>query len=104
MGWVWGQWFVGVFQTWFQTGIVAWRRPMSARYVHTRAHRRTRTHTRAHAQVSLYLERHMVSALTKALTQMCHEAPGDPFMWLANWLLENNPNRAPGGEHWVRPS
>ena len=52
-------------------------------------------------EVSQYLERHMVTALTKALTQMCHEAPGDPFMWMANWLLENNPNRAPGGEHWV---
>ena len=31
-------------------------------------------------EVSQYLERHMVTALTKALTQMCHEAPGDPPM------------------------
>ena len=36
-------------------------------------------------EVTQYLEKHMVGALTKALTQMCHDAPADPFQWLANW-------------------
>lgn len=38
-----------------------------------------------------YLELKLNPTLLKALTQLCKEKPHDPVIWLADWLLANNP-------------
>lgn len=38
-----------------------------------------------------FLELKLNPTLLKALTQLCKEKPRDPVVWLAGWLLENNP-------------
>ncbi len=38
-----------------------------------------------------YLENRINPTLLKALTQLCKEKPQDPFTWLADYLIMNNP-------------
>lgn len=38
-----------------------------------------------------YLGKNLNDTLLKALTQLCKEKPKDPVIWLADWLLANNP-------------
>ncbi|KAL3311531.1 NME NM23 member 5 [Cichlidogyrus casuarinus] len=40
-----------------------------------------------------YLARHVNRVLTKGLTEVCKRKPADPVLWLADWLLKNNPNK-----------
>jgi nucleoside diphosphate kinase homolog 5 len=40
-----------------------------------------------------YLEKQVNSTLLKGITQLCKEKPADPVIWLADWLLKNNPNK-----------
>ncbi|ELU16784.1 hypothetical protein CAPTEDRAFT_177417 [Capitella teleta] len=40
-----------------------------------------------------YLARSVNPTLLKGLTQLCKKKPDDPVVWLADWLLENNPNK-----------
>ncbi|XP_066474153.1 nucleoside diphosphate kinase homolog 5 [Tiliqua scincoides] len=39
-----------------------------------------------------YLNRYVNPTLLKGLTALCKKKPSDPFTWLADWLVENNPN------------
>lgn len=39
-----------------------------------------------------YLTRYVTPTLLKGLTALCKKKPADPFTWLADWLIENNPN------------
>lgn len=40
-----------------------------------------------------YLARAVNPTLLKGLTELCKQKPEDPTMWLADWLLCNNPNK-----------
>ncbi|THD22790.1 Nucleoside-diphosphate kinase [Fasciola hepatica] len=40
-----------------------------------------------------YLARNINPTLLRGLTEVCKQKPKDPVPWLADWLLENNPNR-----------
>ncbi|XP_065828966.1 nucleoside diphosphate kinase homolog 5-like [Oscarella lobularis] len=40
-----------------------------------------------------YLTRTLMPTLQKGLTELCKAKPGDPIMWLSDWLLLNNPNK-----------
>lgn len=40
-----------------------------------------------------YLSRKVNPTLLKGLTELCKQKPMDPVIWLADWLLENNPNK-----------
>ncbi|CAH8643931.1 unnamed protein product [Heterobilharzia americana] len=40
-----------------------------------------------------YLARNVNPTLLRGLTELCKQKPKDPVLWLADWLLENNPNR-----------
>lgn len=40
-----------------------------------------------------YLSRKVNPTLLKGLTELCKQKPLDPVVWLADWLLENNPNK-----------
>lgn len=40
-----------------------------------------------------YLAHAVNPTLLKGLTQLCKEKPRDPVIWLADWLLQNNPNK-----------
>ncbi|XP_048883658.1 nucleoside diphosphate kinase homolog 5 isoform X1 [Brienomyrus brachyistius] len=40
-----------------------------------------------------YLNRFVNSTLLNGLTELCKRKPADPFTWLADWLIENNPNK-----------
>ena len=40
-----------------------------------------------------YLATHVTPTLTKGLTALSKAKPADPVTWLADWLLENNPNK-----------
>ena len=40
-----------------------------------------------------YLEAYVNPTLLKGLTSLCKKKPSDPVTWLADWLLENNPNK-----------
>lgn len=40
-----------------------------------------------------YLKRQVNPTLLKGLTELCKNKPQDPVIWLADWLLENNPNK-----------
>ncbi|XP_013390058.1 nucleoside diphosphate kinase homolog 5 [Lingula anatina] len=40
-----------------------------------------------------YLARTVNPTLLRGLTQLCKEKPSDPVVWLADWLLQNNPNK-----------
>ncbi|XP_007662155.1 nucleoside diphosphate kinase homolog 5 isoform X2 [Ornithorhynchus anatinus] len=40
-----------------------------------------------------YLNLYVNPTLLKGLTELCKHKPADPFTWLADWLLKNNPNK-----------
>lgn len=40
-----------------------------------------------------YLSKAVNPTLLKGLTHLCKQKPSDPVIWLADWLLENNPNK-----------
>lgn len=40
-----------------------------------------------------YVTENLSGTLTKALTELCQVKPRQPVKWLAEWLLENNPNK-----------
>ncbi|XP_077182826.1 nucleoside diphosphate kinase homolog 5 isoform X1 [Paroedura picta] len=39
-----------------------------------------------------YLTCYVTPTLLKGLTALCKRKPADPFTWLADWLIEHNPN------------
>lgn len=40
-----------------------------------------------------YLSKHVNPTLIRGLTALCKAKPEHPIDWLADWLLENNPNK-----------
>ncbi|XP_072315491.1 nucleoside diphosphate kinase homolog 5-like [Eucyclogobius newberryi] len=40
-----------------------------------------------------YLSKHMNPTLLMGLTELCKQKPSNPCIWLADWLLANNPNQ-----------
>lgn len=40
-----------------------------------------------------YLTRTVTPTLLKGLTELCKMKPADPIIWLADWLVANNPNK-----------
>ncbi|XP_072519861.1 nucleoside diphosphate kinase homolog 5 [Salminus brasiliensis] len=40
-----------------------------------------------------YLSRYINPTLLIGLTELCKSKPADPFVWLADWLMNNNPNK-----------
>jgi len=40
-----------------------------------------------------YLAKAVNPTLLKGLTALCKQKPSDPVIWLADWLLEHNPNK-----------
>lgn len=42
-----------------------------------------------------YLSHAVSPTLVRALTELCKVRPDDPIVWLADWLLVNNPNKPP---------
>ncbi|ESO99615.1 hypothetical protein LOTGIDRAFT_226200 [Lottia gigantea] len=40
-----------------------------------------------------YLSKVVNPTLLKGLTSLCKQKPQDPLVWLADWLIENNPNK-----------
>ncbi|XP_064651264.1 nucleoside diphosphate kinase homolog 5-like [Lineus longissimus] len=40
-----------------------------------------------------YLSKSVNPTLLKGLTELCKQKPSEPVTWLADWLLENNPNK-----------
>ena len=45
-----------------------------------------------------YLAKAVNPTLLKGLTNLCKEKPKDPVIWLADWLIQNNPNKPKVGE------
>jgi len=41
-----------------------------------------------------YLAQHVSATLLQGLAALCRAKPTQPITWLADWLLENNPNKA----------
>ena len=46
-----------------------------------------------------YLAKSVNPTLLKGLTELCKQKPIDPVIWLADWLLENNPNKPKVRQH-----
>lgn len=44
-------------------------------------------------QIVNYLETIIHPTLLDGLTELCKEKPMEPLIWLADWLLINNPNK-----------
>jgi len=40
-----------------------------------------------------YVNANLVPTLTEGLAQLCKNKPVDPVLWLAKWMLANNPNK-----------
>jgi nucleoside diphosphate kinase homolog 5 len=40
-----------------------------------------------------YLSKNVNATLIKGLTELCKQKPADPVLWLADWLIANNPNK-----------
>ncbi|NXN21825.1 NDK5 kinase, partial [Nycticryphes semicollaris] len=40
-----------------------------------------------------YLNLYIKPTLLAGLTALCKEKPADPMIWLADWLIEHNPNK-----------
>lgn len=40
-----------------------------------------------------YLSKEINPTMLAGLTELCKKKPGDPVTWLADWLIENNPNK-----------
>ncbi|XP_072115681.1 nucleoside diphosphate kinase homolog 5-like [Mobula birostris] len=49
-----------------------------------------------------FLSKYITPTLILALTQLCKLKPRKPVVWLADWLLANNPNRPSVREERVR--
>ncbi|KAK3590959.1 hypothetical protein CHS0354_034531 [Potamilus streckersoni] len=49
-----------------------------------------------------YLSKAVNPTLLKGLTELCKQKPNDPVIWLADWLLENNPNKPKIREYIVQ--
>jgi len=47
----------------------------------------------ADSLASYYLNQHVHPVLTVGLSKLVRERPDDPLLWLADWLLMNNPNK-----------
>ncbi|GAB6030851.1 NME NM23 member 5 [Chamberlinius hualienensis] len=45
-------------------------------------------------QAKIYLEENVNPTLLKGLTELCRTKPQQPIIWLADWLLINNPNKS----------
>ncbi|XP_076458646.1 nucleoside diphosphate kinase homolog 5-like [Babylonia areolata] len=45
-----------------------------------------------------YLSKAVNPTLLKGLTELCKQKPEDPVIWLADWLLKNNPNKPKVGD------
>ncbi|CAG4983577.1 unnamed protein product [Parnassius apollo] len=45
-----------------------------------------------HWQVNDYIQKHLVGTLQPALAALARERPAEPILWLAEYLLKNNPN------------
>ncbi|XP_057706625.1 nucleoside diphosphate kinase homolog 5 isoform X2 [Corythoichthys intestinalis] len=39
-----------------------------------------------------YLSRYVKQTLLQGLTELCKQKPRNPCVWLADWLIKNNPN------------
>ncbi|XP_072165601.1 nucleoside diphosphate kinase homolog 5-like [Diadema setosum] len=48
-----------------------------------------------------YLAKVVNPTLLKGLTELCKKKPKDPVIWLADWLLVNNPNKPTVNEPYV---
>ncbi|XP_049641994.1 nucleoside diphosphate kinase homolog 5 [Suncus etruscus] len=48
-----------------------------------------------------YLNLYVKPILLRGLTELCKEKPQDPLLWLADWLLKNNPNKPKLDHHPV---
>lgn len=44
-------------------------------------------------EIEVYLKRHVFPVLLQGLTELCKHKPLDPCLWLADWLMRNNPNQ-----------
>lgn len=40
-----------------------------------------------------YLSKAVNPTLLKGVTELCKQKPSDPVVWLADWLIKNNPNK-----------
>ena len=40
-----------------------------------------------------YVIKNVMPVLTEGFVELCKIKPEDPITWIANWLLENNPNK-----------
>eukprot|EP00072_Mus_musculus_P063311 XP_011245326.1 PREDICTED: nucleoside diphosphate kinase homolog 5 isoform X3 [Mus musculus] len=40
-----------------------------------------------------YINLYVAPTLLQGLTELCKEKPPDPYLWLADWLMKNNPNK-----------
>lgn len=40
-----------------------------------------------------YLTNSLSATLLKGMKELCKVKPADPVQWLADWLIENNPNK-----------
>ena len=40
-----------------------------------------------------YASERLVPTLTTGLVELCTVKPANPVEWLANWLIDNNPNK-----------
>ncbi|CAK8683070.1 unnamed protein product [Clavelina lepadiformis] len=43
--------------------------------------------------VKIYLSKEVNPTLLQGLTELCKTKPGDPVIWLADWLVDHNPNK-----------
>ncbi|KAK7507431.1 hypothetical protein BaRGS_00001366 [Batillaria attramentaria] len=48
-----------------------------------------------------YLSKAVNPTLLKGLTELCKQKPTDPVVWLADWLLKNNPNKPKVGDNMI---
>lgn len=46
-----------------------------------------------------FLDKEVRPLLKEGLSQMLKEKPAEPMMWLAGWLLKNNPHQPQTQEH-----
>uniref|UniRef100_A0A1A8PHH9 Nucleoside diphosphate kinase B n=1 Tax=Nothobranchius pienaari TaxID=704102 RepID=A0A1A8PHH9_9TELE len=50
-------------------------------------------HVPSRCETEEYMNQYVNPALLKGLTELCKEKPLNPCIWLADWLLKNNPNQ-----------
>ncbi|KAL9654237.1 hypothetical protein ABK040_010269 [Willaertia magna] len=44
-------------------------------------------------EAEAFIKEHLESFLTTGLTKLAKEKPENPTLWLANWIIQNNPNK-----------